>query len=93
MKTKKSMIIIFALSAFTAAVVLAKAHMPEPEAEPFWAYISETNPYTKWHMWPGKEGVYEGQSPHGAFLKLYINDTALAALKEKKPMPDGAISE
>ncbi|MFO7911933.1 MAG: cytochrome P460 family protein [Desulfotignum sp.] len=93
MKIKKRtrIIGIVALIAAAATMVLAKAHMPDPEAAPFWTYISETDPYTQWDMWPGKEGVYEGQSPHGAYLKLYINDTALNALKENKPMPDGAI--
>jgi len=91
MKIKTSIMIFFVLTTLTAAVVWAGSHMPEPEAGPFWTYISETDPYTQWDMWPGKEGIYEGQSPHGAYLKLYINDTARKALKEKKAMPEGAI--
>ena len=35
--------------------------------------------------------MYEGTSPHGAFLKLYVNDVAYNAIKENKPMPNGAI--
>lgn len=91
MKIKTSIMIFFVLTTLTAAVVWAGSHMPEPEAGSFWTYISETDPYTQWDMWPGKEGIYEGQSPHGAYLKLYINDTARKALKEKKAMPEGAI--
>lgn len=91
MKIEKSMMILLAVIVLSAAMVLAKGHLPEPQAEAFWTYISETNSYTQWDMWPGKEGIYEGHSPHGAFLKLYINDIALNALKENKPMPDGAI--
>ncbi|MGA6927235.1 MAG: cytochrome P460 family protein, partial [Desulfosarcina sp.] len=35
--------------------------------------------------------MYPGTSPHGAFLKLYVNESAYEAAKDKKPMPDGAI--
>lgn len=73
---------------FTAA---AMEHMPKAEAEPFWTYITETSPYTSWPMWPGKDGIYPGQSPHGAYLKLYVNKPALEALKKDEPMPEGAI--
>ncbi len=90
MEMKKSMILI-ALVFLTATLVMAKSHMPEPQAEAFWTYITETHPYTEWEMWPGKDGMYEGTSPHGAFLKLYINDVAVNAIKEDRPMPDGAI--
>ncbi|MFP3870443.1 MAG: cytochrome P460 family protein [Syntrophobacteria bacterium] len=43
-------------------------------------------------MWPGHEGLYQGQSPHGAYLKLYANSIALKAAREgKREMPNGAI--
>ena len=84
-------IILITFVTFTATLAMAGEHMPEPEAEPFWTYMTETNPYTEWDMWPGKDGMYPGTSPHGAFLKLYVNDIALQAVKANKPMPDGAI--
>ena len=77
--------------AIFAGVLTAGENMPPTEAQPFWKYITETKPYTQWSFWPGKEGMYPGTSPHGAFLKLYANDIAIEAAKAGQPMPDGAI--
>jgi hypothetical protein len=63
----------------------------QPEAQGVWQYITDTNPYTDWRYFPGYEGMYPGQSPHGAYLKLYVNDTAYRAAKDGTTMPDGAI--
>ena len=52
---------------------------------------AEQNPYQKWHFFPGKEGIYKGRSPHGAFLKVYVNELAYKAAIKDLPMPDGAI--
>ena len=49
---------------------------PEQFRDEFWKYLTETNPYTDWSPWPGKPGMYEGQSPHGAYLKMYVNRVA-----------------
>lgn len=66
--------------------------MPGTDAEDFWEYISEKNEYKNWNAWPGKTGMYEGQSPHGEFLKLYVNKKAYKALeKGKETMPNHAI--
>ena len=43
---------------------------PEQFRAEFWKYLTETNPYTNWSSWPGKPGMYEGQSPHGAYLMI-----------------------
>ncbi len=80
-----------ALVVAMAAPALAGAGMPPADGQAFWTYISKTNPYTKWTMWPGKEGMYEGKSPHGRYLKIFVNQPALQALKAHKPMPPGAI--
>jgi len=67
-------------------------NLPAPKADAVWTYINKTSPYTQWDFWPGKEGMYPGQSPHGAFLKLYANPIAInAAMAGKTQMPDGAI--
>ncbi len=92
MKITQLMILVMCIAiAATAVVAVAEENMPKPEGEAFWTYINETNPYTQWDKWPGKDGMYPGTSPHGAFLKLYVNDIALKAVKENQPMPDGAI--
>lgn len=79
---------LFAVSGFLMA---GQSKMPEPEGAVFWTYITKDNPYHKWHFFPGKEGLYEGKSPHGAYLKVYVNDIAYKAASEDKPMPYGAI--
>ncbi len=66
--------------------------MPAPDANAVWAYIAETQPYTQWQPWPGKPDMYPGQSPHGAYLKLYVNPAAMQALQAgNTTMPDRAI--
>jgi hypothetical protein len=70
----------------------AETTIPHADADAFWSYITVENPYENWSFWPGKDGIYPGQSPHGAFLKLYANDIAINAVKAgMKTMPDGAI--
>lgn len=80
-----------AAAAETGSGSAGAENLPHPRAKAFWTYIHKTHPYTKWQMWPGKHGLYPGRSPHGAFLKLYVNDIAHKAAKAHRPMPDGAI--
>jgi len=77
----------------TMAFSLAdKKDMPPAEGAEFWKYISETDPYTEWALWPGHEGMNPGQSPHGAYVRIYVNGIALKAINEKmEEMPAGAI--
>jgi Cytochrome P460 len=52
----------------------AKAKTPEEFYQSFWTYLSRKDaPYTKWPVLPGKEGVREGEGPHGKFVKTYVN--------------------
>lgn len=54
----------------------------------FWSYLSEAQ-YTNWAPSPGQtDGFQKGESPHGAFVKMYLNRTA--AGNPKKP-PYGSI--
>ena len=46
--------------------------------ERFWSYLQQSR-YKNWAPAPGQNGdFYEGQSPHGAYLKMYLNRTAIA---------------
>jgi hypothetical protein len=77
---------------FCAAAAQAGGHLPDPEAGEFWQYITETNPYEGWGYWPGHPDMYPGQSPHGAFLKLYANSIALQAVRHgKTELPPGSM--
>ncbi len=67
-------------------------HYPPPDAKAFWEYVTEVDPYEGWGFWPGHVGMYEGQSPHGAYLKFYANSVALQAIREgTRPLPNGSI--
>ena len=81
------------MSLFVFSTFLSRAgeKLPSADGEKFWTYISKTNPYKKWGVWPGHEGMYPGNSPHGAYVKLYANDSALKAARDGMPMPYGAI--
>ncbi len=67
--------------------------MPQPDGEQLWKYISEKSNYKKWKHWPELNEMYEGESPHGTFLKLYVNDIAYKAIKHgDRKMPDNSTS-
>jgi hypothetical protein len=93
MKGFLSSILAFALVfVFLAATAQAGGHLPDPEAEEFWHYITETNPYQGWGYWPGHTEIYPGQSPHGAYLKLYANSIALKAVRNgQTELPPGSM--
>ncbi|MEJ2183135.1 MAG: cytochrome P460 family protein [Nitrospirota bacterium] len=65
--------------------------LPRADAGSLWTYISRTDPYHQWDLWPGKGKLYEGREPHGAYLTLYTNDTAHFAAQYASRMKDGAI--
>jgi hypothetical protein len=65
--------------------------LPKAEASSLWQHLTDAPRYTDWRYFPGRKGMYPGRSPHGAFLKLYVNDIAYQAAKQGEPMPDGAI--
>jgi hypothetical protein len=47
-----------------------------PFAVQFWDYLQKSY-YRNWAPGPGATGdIYAGQSPHGAFLKMYLNRVA-----------------
>jgi hypothetical protein len=73
------------------SAVFAADEMPPADGAALWELMTKTKPYQQWESWPGYPGMYPGNSPHGAFLKLYANDAAIAALKAHAPMPSGAI--
>jgi len=81
--------ILFVL--LTAHGVVGASDMPGADAAALWKYITKTSPYTEWDFWPGKDGMYKGTIPHGAYLKLFANKLAIDAAKAGTDMPNGAI--
>lgn len=65
---------------------------PPAEGKALWDYITKDSPYRGYQFWPGKMALYKGTMPHGALLNLYVNDSALRAVKSKAGvMPNGSI--
>lgn len=54
----------------------------EANAKRLWERITKETTYTKYNYWPNHKGIKRGQSPHGAYHKIYINST----LYEKLPI-------
>ena len=63
---------------------------PEEFQRRFWEYLTKSaSAYERWGPFTGKQAdIYEGQSPHGAYLKLYANR---AARENPKSLPDKSI--
>jgi hypothetical protein len=65
---------------------------PEPRLAPLaawevngarvWQRITQESDFENWAYWPGHEGLRAGQSPHGKFHEVYINNT----LRERLPI-------
>jgi hypothetical protein len=67
----------------------AKAKTPDEFYRSFWQYLGrKDSPYTKWPMLPGKEGLQQGEAPHGKFVKAYVNKLVADS---PKALPQGAI--
>ena len=57
-----------------------------------WNRITEEADYKSYSFWPGHEGIQPGQSPHGAYHRIYINKVLFDALPVKtKISPIGTI--
>ncbi|KAA0257391.1 hypothetical protein FHQ18_10105 [Deferribacter autotrophicus] len=79
---KKPGLIIIALITTIILACGIYSKTPKSDANELWSYIQKTN-YTSWKLFPGTTKLYKGQSPHGAFLTSYINDTGYNSLNKK----------
>ncbi len=62
---------------------------PRQFQEAFWSFLkNDNNGYLSWTSWPGRNGMFAGQPPHGAFVKLYANRAAAFSPRE---LPLGSI--
>ncbi len=54
----------------------AQVRRSQPYEIRFWNWLKDAK-YENWGPWPGERAdFFPGQSPHGAFLKMYINRPA-----------------
>ena len=65
------------------SIALAGGGLPEAKGKVVYDYITKTNPYQQWALFPGKGKLYKGKHPHGALLTSYVNDVALAGINDK----------
>lgn len=58
-------------------------------AKDLWTYITEKNDYKQWPLWPGEEGIREGESDrHGKFVRIFMNELVA---DDTSSLPDGSI--
>lgn len=70
---------------------LAGENRPAADGKAVWNYLQASG-YTSWPLFPGKDKLYQGRHPHGAWLTTYVSPDALAAIQAKKGMlPNGAL--
>jgi hypothetical protein len=62
-----------------------ESEFPGSNAQEIYAFLI-TEPYREWDLWPGTERMYQGRSPHGAYLTTYVNDIARVSIKTENPM-------
>lgn len=89
---KKLSILILICLAAVSAYAMGHKKAPMAEGAAIITYITDSNPYQRWELWPGKGQLYKGRHPHGALLTTYVSDNALAAILGKEgTLPDGAL--
>ncbi len=96
MNRKRTLVVSMMVCTFLAvSLVVALAGgglLPKADGSAVYEYITKTSPYQQWPLFHGKEKLYEGKHPHGAFLTTYVNDLALAGFKARiGTLADGAI--
>jgi hypothetical protein len=68
------------------------AALPDADGRTLMEFITVTQDYKQWPMFPGKEALYKGQHPHGAYLTTYVSPPVREALQSKTgQLPDGSI--
>ncbi|BCR03971.1 hypothetical protein DESUT3_10400 [Desulfuromonas versatilis] len=66
--------------------------LPAADGQAVIDYVTRTNPYQGWALWPGKGKLYKGQHPHGAFLTTYISaEVAQAFAAKSTSVPVGGL--
>ncbi len=68
--------------------------LPQPNSAAVLDYIFNVSPFTEWGSWPANEvddfsGYLVGNEPHGATVRIWVNERALAALQ--RPNFDGTL--
>ncbi|MGB2905918.1 MAG: cytochrome P460 family protein [Candidatus Aminicenantaceae bacterium] len=65
------------------------SEMPGPDAAALWEYITKESPYKDWGFWDDHKDIQPGNSPHGPFHRVYVNEVLLKT--DGTPAPYGSI--
>lgn len=66
--------------------------LPNADGKAVYDYITKTDSYQQWALFPGKGKLYVGKHPHGAFLTTFVNGAALKGIEGKVgALADGSI--
>ncbi|MCW9049650.1 MAG: cytochrome P460 family protein [Deltaproteobacteria bacterium] len=76
-------IICLALSSASGLSLAGGMDLPAADGKEIYEYITKTNPYQHWSLFPGKGKLYKGAHPHGALLTTYVSFDALQAIQNK----------
>jgi len=80
------------LAGILTPATAADEMLPKTDGATVYQYITQTNPYQQWALFPGKEKLYVGKHPHGAFLTTHVNEVALKGIQDKAgTLPEGSI--
>ncbi len=79
----------FILAGFLFFANNPQQEMPGADAAALWTYITEQSPYTEWGFWDDHQGILAGNSPHGPYHRVYVNDVLIEAAAV--PVPNGSI--
>ena len=94
MKTLKMIaaLAVGGLFLFASGLALAAGStLPNADGQAVYDYITKTNPYQAWPLYPGKDKLYKGAHPHGALLTTYVSKGAHAAITARAgQFPDGS---
>ncbi|KIX12229.1 cytochrome P460 family protein [Dethiosulfatarculus sandiegensis] len=71
------LILVFCFGFCVYGLVWAISPMPGPNSNELWRHITKTDPYQKWGQWPDFKGLRSSNSPHGAYVKVYVNKIGL----------------
>jgi hypothetical protein len=66
--------------------------MPKADPASLWSHLTKADYQKSFKLFPGKERLYQGGQPHGAWLSTHVNDTAFKALTSGQgALPAGSI--
>lgn len=67
---------------WTSSLGATQQHLPPPDAQQLWQYITKGNPYKSWKNFPNlpKRYIQANEQPHGDWIAAYLNNQAYDSL-------------